>query len=724
MKSVAINALAAALLASSTGTSSASSASTANPVSKVLDLLASVEAKVIADGEAEQKAFEEYVDFCKNGAKDKEFEMTTAKSEIEDLTATIAKAKADTVAESDKIEELAGAISTNEADLKAAAGLREKEHEEFVAAEKELVDSVDTLTRALNVLERKLRGAALLQAKVDSKDVQTLIHTIEQVVDAAALSLHDKNKLVALAQSGAGEEDEDSEDEEELSAPAAAAYKSHSSGILDVLEDLRQKAEVELQSLRREETNALHSYELTKQSLDDQIKVDKKGLSDSKTRMAEAKEIQAVAEGDLSVTEKELSEAQNTLKNMKSGCMRVATDHEASVKSRAEELEAIRTAEKVLKDMTAGAVEQTYSLLQTQQAETTGSGLRTRTDLVNFEVVNILRKLAKEQRSPALAQLAGRISVAVRTSAQTGEDPFAKVKDMISNMITKLQEDAASDASHKAYCDKEYSETKQKIDELEYDIEKYSTKKDKASSQSAKLKDEVATLHKTLLEVTKSQAEADKLRKEEHDTYVAAKKDLEQGLEGVRMALQVLRDYYANKEDGGAASAASLVQQMQPAMPTTHSSSSGSGGGIIGMLEVIEGDMGKNLAGIEMEEMTAATEYERLSMDNKISKTSMEQDVKYKTKEAASLDKAIVELASDLDAAQTELASVRDYSTSIRNMCEQKPESYTERKARREAEVAGLKEALKALEGRGLAFLQRHRHHGMKHHSVLSHRIY
>jgi len=41
-----------------------------NPLSKVIQLLSDLEGKIIKDGEAEQKAYEEYVDWCGTGAKD------------------------------------------------------------------------------------------------------------------------------------------------------------------------------------------------------------------------------------------------------------------------------------------------------------------------------------------------------------------------------------------------------------------------------------------------------------------------------------------------------------------------------------------------------------------------------------------------------------------------------------------------------------------------------
>merc|ERR1719160_253743 len=95
------------------------------------------------------------------------------------------------------------------------------------------------------------------------------------------------------------------------------------------------------------------------------------------------------------------------------------------------------------------------------------------------------------------------------------EDVFAKIKGLISDMITKLEEDAKGEADQKAYCDKEMSEASTKKGEKEYAIEKLSTKIDGMTSQSAQLKEEVATLQKELAELASAQSEMDKLRAEE-----------------------------------------------------------------------------------------------------------------------------------------------------------------------------------------------------------------
>merc|ERR1719375_2878412 len=334
--------------------------------------------------------------------------------------------------------------------------------------------------------------------------------------------------------------------------------------------------------------------------------------------------------------------------------------------------------------------------------------MQTATNLKSLgaDVVSVVQRLADQHHSTELAQLASRVATTIKYGTATGEDPFAKVKGLINDMIAKLMKEAEAEASHKAYCDEEMAKTKAKKDELTADIEKLTSKIDVASARSADLKEEVKELQKELAELAESQAEMDKVREETHKAFVEAKADLEEGLEGIRGALSVLREYYQAD--------AALLQQagglgafmQQPAPPTKHEKASGAGGGIIDMLEVIESDFAKNLAQEEEEEAAAQTEYEKLTQENKVTKTTKEQDVKYKTKEFTGLDKEIAELTGDREGAQTELDAVLEYYEKIKDQCIAKPEPYEERKKRRDAEIAGLKEALSILEGEAV-FVQK-----------------
>merc|ERR1719401_2564245 len=143
----------------------------------------------------------------------------------------------------------------------------------------------------------------------------------------------------------------------------------------------------------------------------------------------------------------------------------------------------------------------------------------------------------------------------------------------------------------------------------------------------------------------------------------------------------------------------SLEEVMrQPSPPVMHQKSTGAGGGVIAILEICESDFTKALSKIEQEESDGAELYDSTTQENKQSMTLKSQAVSYKTQEFKSLDKALADMVSDKGTMETELKAVLEYGSKVKDRCVAKPESFEQRKSRREAEIAGLKEALGVLE--------------------------
>jgi len=673
-----------------------------NPIQAVIGLITQLEGKLMKEGELEAKAYKEFFEWCDDAAKEKHFEIKTSTGEKEKLESVIGKATSDEADAAETIGQLAGQIASDEADLKASTAIRAKEQADFAVVDAELADGVDTLGRAIGILERELGGSALLQTKVDTAKLDNLVATMRAVIDAAAISGRDGAKLLSLVQNKQSDDDDDAA----LGAPAPDAYKSKSGGIVDVLNEMKEEAEGELKDARKTEMNSKHNFEMLKTSLTDGLEAANKELAEAKENQSEAVETKAVAEGDLGVCAKSLSLAQGELSNIGADCMQKASDHDISLQGRADELKALGVAKKTIQQATSLQQMSKTSFLQLSSTAKTGSRLQTASDLKNFEVVNVIKKLAAQHHSTALAQLASRIATTIRYGHASGDDPFVKVKGLINEMIDKLLKEAEEEAGHKAYCDEEMAKTKAKKEELNADLDKLNAKIDQASSHSVALKEDVKTLQKELAELADSTAEMNKVREDTHAAFVEVKAELDKGIDGITKALKVLRDYYEAE--------ASLLQEndgkfdafmQQPAVPEQHAKASGAGGGIIDMLEVILSDFSKNLAEEEAEEASAQADYDSLTQENKITKATKEADVKYKTKEHESLDKNLAEWNGDRAGTQTELDAVLEYDVSIKDQCVAKPEPYEERKKRREAEIAGLKEALSILEGQ--AFLQR-----------------
>merc|ERR1719284_1456877 len=109
-------------------------------------------------------------------------------------------------------------------------------------------------------------------------------------------------------------------------------------------------------------------------------------------------------------------------------------------------------------------------------------------------LVAALQKMSHKFNSFALAQL----------SSMAKQDPFAKIKGMINEMIEKLLNEANEEATHKAFCDEELSKSRK--------------------SQA----DRTMKLDKT----------------EAHEDYVKASKDFSDSAKAVAAATQVLKSYY------------------------------------------------------------------------------------------------------------------------------------------------------------------------------------
>jgi len=472
---------------------------------------------------------------------------------------------------------------------------------------------------------------------------------------------------------------------------------------MDLLEDMKDKTESQLADLRKSETQARNSYAMLKQSLDDEGKAATKELNDEKSNKAEASEEKASAEGNLEVATKETASSQKKNDHVQGDCQTVAADHEANVAARKEELKTIDEVEKILKEATGGAA----SFLQVAAASSSSQKAKAKT-FAKAKVISMVQRLAKSYHSTALAQLASRISAELKYTRRS--DPFSKVKGLISSMIGKLEREASEAASEKAYCDEEMSKTSAKKGDLEDTVTRLSAKIEKAASKSAGLKEEVSELMSELSAMTKEQAEMDAIRREENAAYTATKNDLELGLNGVRKALTMLREFYAAPKasllqaDDEDEQMSSLMQQAatQPSPPEQAEKSTGAGTGIVNMLEVVESDFAKNLATEDAQESDAKSSYDSQTQENKISKAEKEQDVKFKTSEFKSLDKSISDLSADKATEVQELSAVNEYFSKIKERCVAKPSTYEDRKARRDAEVNGLKDALAAIDTEAL----------------------
>merc|ERR1719506_729782 len=213
----------------------------------------------------------------------------------------------------------------------------------------------------------------------------------------------------------------------------------------------------------------------------------------------------------------------------------------------------------------------------------------------------------------------------------------------------------------------------------------HSVRIEKAAAAKAKLEAQIKALQEEVATIDSGDSEATALRQKENAEYKKASSEYKQSADAVANAIQTLQAYYSQ---------GSFVQLKVQAGPEFGGAKSDIGTTIVEMLEVAESDFTRLLSESEAGERSAQSAYDKLSQKNAVAKAAKQAEVKGKQGEVKSLEMNLLNYKEDKESTSKELDAVLDYLDKLKPQCETKVMSYAERKAKREQEIAGLKEAL------------------------------
>merc|ERR1719265_2156316 len=163
-------------------------------------------------------------------------------------------------------------------------------------------------------------------------------------------------------------------------------------------------------------------------------------------------------------------------------------------------------------------------------------------------------------------------------------DPFAKVIKMIKELITRLEEEAAAEAAHKGFCDKELKNNKIKREEKTSEVNELTATKEKLEGEIASLAKDLEDLAAAQAALAKAMKEATAIREKEKTENLATIKDAKECQEAVNSALAVLKEFYDKQ---------AFLQQGQVPEMKEYKGQGGSATGVVGMLEVILSDFAR-----------------------------------------------------------------------------------------------------------------------------------
>jgi hypothetical protein len=662
------------------------SAAAVSPIQKVVELLDECKAKVQKDLDAEAKAMEEYTSFCDDELKDKGYAIETAGRSIADLSATVESSTASIAQLADEIATLGTTNAAKSKELMDATAVRKAGNADFQAAEKELVKSIDELSRAATVLKR---GMSFAQTSNGVKQISAVVNGLKFIIDSQWVDVSSKRKLKSFLQSAA-QAQEDEDDDLSLTQPQAkmVAYEFSSGGIVKTIEEMQGKAEDTLSGLRKKEMSDAQTFAMLEQGLNDEITHGNDKLSTATKGKAANEQAKQDASGKLVETTKSKAADEEYASTLKTECESKAAEWEARQKSATEEMGAIDKAKEIL---VSGVKAFVQVKTQTRRWNPDEDDESDAVAAKREKVVSILKTLSNTHHSFAFAQLA----------SMATSDPFVKIRGLIEDMIAKLLKEAEEEATQKAFCDAEMGKSKTSQDEKTMTLDKLQARIDGASTTIAENTEAIKTLESEVAGIDKAQAEATAIRTKEHEDYMQASKDFKDSAEAVAKAIEVLKNFYE-----GSFIQVSAKTNLKSKQPELGGAKSDIASTIISVLEMSEEDFTTLLAECEATEDEAAKAFKTLSDENKVSKATKETEAKGKASEVKSLTVQLGHSKEDAASTSKELDAVNAYVDKLRPQCEEKAMSYEEKKAKREAEIEGLKEALEILAGDGLALTQ------------------
>merc|ERR550514_1364107 len=137
-------------------------------------------------------------------------------------------------------------------------------------------------------------------------------------------------------------------------------------------------------------------------------------------------------------------------------------------------------------------------------------------------VIELLTRKGEELHSKVLSALATKVS----------KDVFAKIKFLIKELIERLLQEAANEASHKGWCDEAMGKAKQQRDLKAEKIKKLNTEMEGQEAKRDKLEEEIKVLTTEIAELEDALAKATAQREEEKAENAATISEAQEAKDG------------------------------------------------------------------------------------------------------------------------------------------------------------------------------------------------
>merc|ERR1719191_2701782 len=398
----------------------------------------------------EEDLFETYVCWYKTVMKAKEASNAAATDRIESLEAYIADIEAGRIEFTSERTDLEAAIKKLHVELEEAEDIREKEHEDYLAAKDEMEKAIAALEKAVETIDeatfvQEHKGSMLsIRREVSKFEGEQHADSASALQKAVELGKNylSKGDAAFLERVLSGEVPEVDWKKLNRKATFKMKYKARSTKILSMLKDMLQTFTDNLADATAKEEEAQSAYEKLKKSKEEELEAAQKALNDM------------TKEGSARALSKD--EAQQEVDDLKaqiqadSGFM---ADTQAAHKTKLEEWKK----RKELRTGEIAAINEAINILNSDEARDTmkksfkSSGYllfqKSTKSKLTQKAMSVIRKAGMAAKDSRL------ISLAIHALEPEEQKEIDKVVTMIDEMIQTLKDEEKEDLKSKEECE-------------------------------------------------------------------------------------------------------------------------------------------------------------------------------------------------------------------------------------------------------------------------------
>lgn len=500
-------------------------ADSTSPVGRVVQLVRSLKNEVEADGKTEQQTYDKFACWCEDTTARKQKDLDNANDRLAELRELIKQNSGRKGTFEAEINTLAKDIKGNLDSQGEANGIRNKQHETFVAMKMESEQCIIALKHAIKVLDGAGTGhdTVQLQQAETLSVVRGVSHALEMLPTSSSdlVSNHDRELLNQFLKDPTA-----SHGSSFLQHNPFGDYAPASTQVVGIMKNMLDTFTADLESATEEEKQQLKAFE--------QLMATKADELDTLQKTKVQKTIAAAANGE-ALTEQKLErsnvqeqEKQDTafLATTKTNCRDNADSWAERSRVRTEELAGIDKAIDILESN-----EELFSRSSNNFLQMGRPGV--------MNAYTKLQDLARKHQSLRLASLAVKVK-------EGGH--FDDVIAIVDKMIDVIRREDKHDIGLKDQCQQDYEILKSEKGDLKHLIKKNENKLDLLQKEGSNLEDRIEKTQEEINDTKKELEQAMEERAAGRIEFQKALKDDRQAAEVIGQAMDTLKAFYQNNK--------------------------------------------------------------------------------------------------------------------------------------------------------------------------------